>query len=138
MLYQPTVHYRHRTAGLKWLAEISHDSSVWIHPETAAALGLQPGQKLRVKSTLAEFVARPHITQGILPGVVAIADGAGHWEGNTFARGRAEQSKDSDSDLVWWAAQGNGAHTRGLGVPPSDPLGGGLGWGDLLVEVTRA
>ncbi|MDP2727948.1 MAG: molybdopterin-dependent oxidoreductase, partial [Dehalococcoidia bacterium] len=50
--FQWNVHTHGRTAPCMWLSEIVHDNPLWIHPETAQALGIRKGDKVQVTSEL--------------------------------------------------------------------------------------
>ncbi|MBK1634087.1 DMSO reductase, partial [Thiohalocapsa halophila] len=71
--YKVAVHTHSRTTHLKWLAEIYHDNPAWINPETAAERGIAAGDDIKVTSSVGEFTTKARVTEGIIPGIVAVS-----------------------------------------------------------------
>lgn len=69
-----------RSANSKWLDEIAHTNPVWINPIDAERLNITETDKIRVNSEIGYFVAKPWITEGIRPGVVACSHHMGRWK----------------------------------------------------------
>jgi anaerobic selenocysteine-containing dehydrogenase len=94
-----------RSANSKWLDEIAHTNPVWINPVDARRLGIAETGLVRVNSEIGYFVAKPWITEGIRPGVVACSHHMGRWkfgeEVNSLTmRTVALDSKGEDRRLV--------------------------------------
>lgn len=64
------------------------NNPLWLHPLTAAELGLADGDRVRVESEYGQVECDLFITDGIHPRVVGLAHGFGHWELGSRARGR--------------------------------------------------
>lgn len=129
-----------RTSNCKWLAEITHDNPLWVHPATAAKHGLQEGDKVKVKSKVAEKVTNIRITEGIRPDTVCTGWGPGHWEYGAFATAgkdvSAELKKaDGDYGRIWWKEAG----TLSNWWPEIilDPIGGAQEWA-TAVTISKA
>ena len=127
----------HRTGNCKWLSEIAHDSPLWISVVTAEELHIKRGDLVKVTSKFGSFVARAHLTQGIHPSVVAIADGLGHWKSGHIARARSFKSRDPDTQLVWWGENWLRVNPNAAIPEWSDPVGGGQAWMDTRVSLMK-
>ena len=114
------VHNHGRTANLKWCSEIVHSNPAWIHPDTAARLGLANGdwveltgyrsktvdEKLKgLKLGQGEVNDRLRIpvvvTKGVHPKAIAISNSLGHAEYSRVAQAKkrgdvGEQSAGMD------------------------------------------
>ena len=84
-----------RHANLPWLQEAPDQISkvVWtswaeIHPVTAAKLGVEQGNFLRITSDQGAIDAQVYIHKGIHPDVIAVPLGQGHEEYGRYAKGR--------------------------------------------------
>jgi anaerobic selenocysteine-containing dehydrogenase len=126
-----------RLANAKWLAEILHDNPLWINPETAGAMGLHPGDRVKVSSKAGSLVVPVHFSQGIHPRVVVMAEGLGHSEWGTIARAKKEKTSDPDTNLLWWGKEGNGVNPHVLVQADFDTVGGGIAWNDTKVTLTK-
>ena len=135
--FQWNVHTHFSTANCKWLSEILHANPAWIHPQTAAERGIQDGERIRVTSRLGSIETKAYITQGIHPKVIAISDSCGHWQSGRVAQARPFQSLDPETALIWWEREGKGVHPNPIIPVASDPSGGGQGWMDTVVTVTK-
>jgi anaerobic selenocysteine-containing dehydrogenase len=126
-----------RTGNAKWLSEIVHDNPLWINRTTAAEFHIEHGDLVKITSQLGSFVARAHLTQGIHPGVLAIAAGLGHWKYGRIARGRKFKSRDPDTQLLWWGEDWFRVNLNGAIPEWSDPIGGGQAWMDTRVSIMK-
>lgn len=135
--FQWNVHTYSRTADCMWLSEIVHDNPVWIHPDTARAMGIKRGDKVKITSSVGSITSRAWLTQGVRPNVVAMGACGGHWESSRIARGKAFKSHDPNSELLWWGKHGNGTHPHHIIPVSSDPLGGGQAWMDTKVRLEK-
>jgi len=140
-----------RSANAKWLQEISHTNLLWVHPEDAAAIGLETGSLARVNTRIGYFVVRVWVTEGIHPGVVACSHHVGRWrlfrsiggqrqasslvdivrDGSTFLFRAKEtvqpfESDDPDSERIFWRETGV---NQNLTFPvQADPISGMHCW----------
>ncbi len=148
-----------RSHNAKWLQEISHTNPLWVHPDDAAALGLENGGLARVHTRIGYFVPRVWITEGIHPGVVACSHHAGRWrmftdvgsqqsttlvdiergDGTFLIRQKAPagnfKSSDPDSEKIWWKEVGVNQNLTFPAQP--DPVSGMHCW-HQKVRVERA
>ena len=83
-----------RHANLPWLQEAPDQISkvVWdswaeIHPSTAAKLGIESGNIIKVKSDNGEVALKAILIRGIHPDVISIPLGQGHTEYGRYAKG---------------------------------------------------
>ena len=83
-----------RHANLPWLQEAPDQISkvVWdswaeIHPTTAAKLGIESGNIIKVKSDEGEVTLKAILIRGIHPDVISIPLGQGHTEYGRYAKG---------------------------------------------------
>jgi len=137
--YKVSVQIHSRSANCKWLTEIYHDNPAMINSKTAAQLGIKNGDKIKVKSDVGEITTTANVTEGIVPGVVAISHHLGHWEYGRYASGRkAPMAVDTDPDLKlkWWDTYG--VHPNWIIPNKPDPIAGQQRWMDTVVKVTRA
>jgi anaerobic selenocysteine-containing dehydrogenase len=142
----------HTRSPVKWLYEISHDNPLWISSEDAAALRIEPGDLVKVRTAIGFFVTRAWVTEGIRPGVVGMSHHLGRWrldEDKGGARvatalvriaragdGRYEMrqvhgarpfsSGDPDSARVWWSEVG--VHQNLTFPVQPDPVSGMHCW----------
>lgn len=146
--FKVNVHTQSRTANCKWLTEIAHENPLWIHPDTAASLGLEEGDEVEVKSKVKSMRTKVHLTEGIHPQVVAFAMGMGHTEYGRIAKAQNFSSKgagkdagvdlyDPDTNRIWWAKHGNGWHLNPLVPVHADPVGGNQAWMSTIVTVKK-
>jgi anaerobic selenocysteine-containing dehydrogenase len=80
--YKTVHHGQARTNVNPWLMLIIPENPVEISAIDAAALGAETGDLLRVssRSNREGIVGKARVTQGLMPGVVAISHHYGHWE----------------------------------------------------------
>lgn len=126
-----------RTGNSKWLSEIVHDNPLWINKMVAMEFHIEKGDLVKVTSQLGSFVARAHLTQGIHPQILAIAEGLGHWKYGYIARGRRYKSRDWDTSLLWWAKEWMRVNPNEAIPERSDPIGGGQAWMDTRVSIMK-
>ncbi len=113
------VHNHGRTANLKWLSEIVHSNPAWIHPDTAARLGLKDGDFIELKGRRSKAVDRiaPKLglgagevggvlrlpvvlTRGVHPKAIAISNSLGHFAYTSVAMGTAKRALGRESDAM--------------------------------------
>lgn len=110
------VHTQARTANQKYLSEIVHANPMWIHVDTAAALGIATGDWVEITTfrpvsgtrgdhaygTSGEEVGsarvKAFVTQGIHPKVVAVSNSVGYTVSGRAATGR-QGERDAESAL---------------------------------------
>jgi anaerobic selenocysteine-containing dehydrogenase len=69
----------HTRSAVKWLYEITHNNPLWVHTEDGARLGVKTGDLVRVETPIGHFVSRCWVTEGLKPGIVAMAHHLGRW-----------------------------------------------------------
>ena len=103
------VHNHGRTANLKWCSEIVHSNPAWIHPDTAARLGLADGDWVELTGHRSLYLAKLTpglglgsgelektlripiwVTPSVHPKVIAISNSLGHWEYTSVAQGKRD------------------------------------------------
>jgi anaerobic selenocysteine-containing dehydrogenase len=137
--YKVPVQIHSRSANCKWLTEIYHDNPAMINPVSAKPLGIKSGDKIKVKSSVGEITTTANVTEGVVPGVVAISHHLGHWEYGRYASGKkAPLAGDDDPDLKlkWWNTYG--VHPNWIIPNRPDPINGQQIWMDTVVKVTKA
>ena len=120
-----------RSANAKWLDEIAHTNPLWIHPDDAARLGVEPGTLVRVTTEIGYFVVKAWVTEGIRPGVVACSHHMGRWKLGDHGQRQAMATVNLDRDGARWGM------TRTRGVEPfesSDPDTARIWWTDVGVH----
>ncbi len=139
------VHTQGRTASQKYLAEIVHDNPMWMHPRTAARIGVKSGDLVELTTYRPrsgsdgdrafkaaagagdEVVGRARIrvfvTEGIHPKVLAVSNSVGWRFG-----GRATQGRNGRRDSVL-AATGQAGMRGALDAEARlDDLRNGVWW----------
>jgi len=139
--YKVAVHTHSRTSHCKWLSEIKHDNPAWINSKTAADRGIKDGDPIKVASDLGEITTTAHVTEGIIPGIVAISHHMGRKQSGIYGSGKATPisggaAADPDASNMWWKKHGQ--HPNSLIPNSSDPISGGQRWMDTVVRVSRA
>ena len=103
------VHNHGRTANLKWCSEIVHSNPAWLHPDTAARLGLRAGDWIELTGKRSKSVDENMpslklgqgemegrlrlpvvLTKGIHPRAIAISNSLGHFEYTNVAKAKRE------------------------------------------------
>ena len=121
----------------KWAREILHENRLWMNKQKAAQLGIKNGEKIRVTSSVGSLTLRVLITNLIHPESVALAEGLGHTAFGSLARAQKSQSKDTDTELLWWSKKGKGVNPYSIIENRADPVGGGLASKDTVVQVYK-
>ncbi len=137
--YKVPVQIHSRSTNCKWLTEIYHDNPAKINPVTAKTLGIKDGNKIKVKSPIAEITTTADITEEVVPGTVAISHHLGHWEYGRYASGKTAplaEGEDPDFKIKWWKTYG--MHPNWIIPNRSDPINGQQRWMDTVVKVTKA
>lgn len=142
-----------RSGNAKWLVEISHRNPIWIHPKTAAKIGVaKTSDLLKVETEIGYFIDKVWITEGIKPDVIACSHHIGRWRRsqdqkgnswavNTVAMDEVEpgkwrmvttdniqpfESSDPDSKRIWW--RDGGVHQNIVFPVHPDPISGMHCW----------
>jgi anaerobic selenocysteine-containing dehydrogenase len=137
--YKVAVHIHSRSANCKWLTEICHDNPGQINTITAKRLGIKTGDKIKVKSVIGEITTTAKVTEGIVPGTIAISHHLGHWEYGRYASGnKAPLAGDNDPDLKLKTWDTYGVHPNWIIPNSPDPISGQQSWMDTVVKVTKA
>jgi thiosulfate reductase / polysulfide reductase chain A len=137
--YKVAVQIHSRSANCKWLTEIYHDNPAMINPLSAKSLGIMDGDKIKVKSAIGEITTTANVTEGVVPGIVAISHHLGHWEYGRYASGKkvpVGAGDDPDLKLKHWDKYG--VHPNWIIPNKSDPINGQQAWMDTVVKVTKA
>jgi len=134
-------HGQARTAVNPWLMLMSPENYVEISTADAARLRVETGDQVRVRSAsnTTGIVGKAKVTQGLQPGVVAIAHHFGHWE--LGSRPHVINGEQTGFD----PSRGAGIHPgtvmrrdrRSTNVPLQDPIGASCSFYDTWVRVSR-
>ncbi|MDM8555441.1 molybdopterin-dependent oxidoreductase [Desulfococcaceae bacterium HSG7] len=96
-----------------------NDSCVDINPQTAAKLGLTEGNKVILTTPKNKASVRVHLSEGILPGLIALPRGLGHSAYDKFLAGK-------------------GVNFNALYAPMTDPISGlDMTWG-VRAKISKA
>ena len=139
--YKIAVHTHSRTAHCKWLTEIKHDNPGWINSKTAAERGLKEGDTVKVSSKHGEITTTVHVTEGIIPGIIAISHHLGRQHSGIYGSGKSSPvnggaAEDPDAKNMWWKK--HGVHPNVVIPNSSDPISGTQRWMDTVVKVVKA
>jgi len=137
--YKVAVQTHSRTQNCMWLTELYHENPALINPATAAKFGIKNGGGIRVKSSVGEIVTTAKVTEGIVPGIIAISNHLGHWDYGEFASGTKATSGHvcvPDCDFKWWNQYGK--HPNWVIPNKPEPIGGQQRWMDTVVEIEAA
>ncbi|HEB29879.1 MAG TPA: hypothetical protein ENI15_03250 [Spirochaetes bacterium] len=109
----------------------------WINSKTAAELGIEEGDTLRVKSGIGDITIKANVTEGVHPKVIAISNHLGHWAYGEYASLKKTplHISERDSELIWWKEKG--VHPNWLIPNAGDPIGGTMRWMDTVVTVEK-
>ncbi len=106
-----------KTVGADVLKE--NDSCIDMNPQTAAKLGLTEGAKAILTTPKNKAHVRVHLSQGILPGLIALPRGLGHSAYDKFLAGK-------------------GTNFNALHAPIEDPVSGlDMTWG-VRAKISKA
>ena len=137
--YKVAVHIHSRSTNCKWLTEIYHDNPAEINSATAKQLGIKTGDKIKVRSSIGEIITKANVTEGLVPGAIAISHHLGHWEYGRYASGKkAPPAGDNDPDLKLKTWDTYGVHPNWIIPNKPDPISGQQAWMDTVVTVTKA
>ena len=137
--YKVAVHIHSRSTNCKWLTEIYHDNPAEINSATAKQLGIKTGDKIKVRSSIGEIITKANVTEGLVPGAIAISHHLGHWEYGRYASGKkAPLAGDNDPDLKLKTWDTYGVHPNWIIPNKPDPISGQQAWMDTVVTVTKA
>lgn len=139
--YKTVHHGQGRTNVNPWLMLVIPENWVEISARDAAAMGVESGALLKVTSpTNPEgIVGKARVSQGLMPGIIAISHHYGHWE------------QHSRPQVVDGGAMGHDP-SRGAGIQPTqimradkvypnvslqDKIGGSCAFYDTWVQVAK-
>ncbi len=126
-------------ANAKWLAEIHHSNAALINSKTARSLKIKTGDTIIIESSIGELKVKAHVSEGVHPEVIALANGCGHWEYGRIAQSEKFESDDPDTEYIWWPKKDNkGVHPNWVIPVSTDPMGKGQSWMDTKVRVRKA
>jgi len=129
-----------RTQNCPWLDEINTDNPGWINPSSATAQGIKDGDRIKIASPLGEIEATAHVTENVVPGIVAISSHGRRWEYGRYASGKkAPHAIERDAprdELKWWDFEG--AHPNWIIDNHAEPISGQQRWMDSVVSVRKA
>ena len=139
--YKTAVHTHSRTAHLKWLSELKHDNPAWINTKTAAERGIKNGDAIKVSSVTGDINTTAYVTEGIIPGIIAISHSLGRQHSGIYGSGKPSPidggaSPDPDAKNMWWKK--HGVHPNAIMANWSDPISGTMRWMDNVVTVAKA
>jgi anaerobic selenocysteine-containing dehydrogenase len=137
--YKVAIHILSRSSHRKWLSEVYHDNSGWINPKTSSVLGINDGDKIKVKSKVGEIVTKARVTEKIIPGVLAISFHVGREESGRYGSGKkSPEAHDNDPDIKnkFWDTYG--VNLNRIIPNSSDPISGQLCSMDTVISVTKA
>jgi anaerobic selenocysteine-containing dehydrogenase len=156
--FRVPVQIHTRSANAKWLDEIAHTNPLWINTRDAHRMELCTGDLVRVETEIGYFVVKAWVTEGIRPGVVGCSHHMGRWKlddvgqrqmmatvalthhGSRWRLTRkkgveAYDSKDADSQRIWWTDAG--VHQNLTFPVHPDPISGMHCW-HQAVRVAKA
>jgi anaerobic selenocysteine-containing dehydrogenase len=139
--YKVAAHTHSRTSHCKWLSEIYHDNPGWMNPKTAAERGLKDGDKIKVTSALGSITTHVHVTEGIVPGIIAISYHVGREFSGRYGSGKADPFPgvvEDDPDFKNKTWDRYGVHPNYIIPNSSDPITGQQRWMDTVVKVEKA
>ena len=139
--YKTVHHGQARTNVNPWLMLMIPENPVEISAQDAAALKVETGDRVEVSSASHRhgIVGRVKVTQGLMPGVVAISHHYGHWEQSSRSMEIDGETTDHDP-------------SRGAGLQPTqimrtdnrypnvslqEPVGGSCSFFDTWVKVHK-
>ncbi len=158
--YKVNVHIHSRSTNCKWLTEIYHENPALINPITASKKGIQNGDLVKIKSKIGEITSKVRLSEGVVPGVIAISMHLGRWQYGRYASANRyamdntgkspleKQNLDNDVDRIWWRkksrdndptkwSDGVGIHPNWIIANNPNPVNGQQTWMDTVVDVTK-
>jgi anaerobic selenocysteine-containing dehydrogenase len=136
--YKVAVQTHSRTQNNKWLTEIYPNNHAWINPKDAMKRGIKNGDKIKVKSSIAEMETFAHVTENAQPGHIHISHHMGHRQYGRYASGNKAPDGRSDPDdkNIHWTW--HGSHPNQVIPNRGDRLSGFMRWNDTVVKVRKA
>lgn len=132
-------HVQSRTQNCKYLTEIYHDNPAWLNSETAKQFGISDGDSVKIVSKIGGVITKVKVTEGIVPGVIAISHHCGHWQYGRYASGvKSPFGRDDEQDLqrIWWK-KNRGMHLNWIIPNSPDPISGQQRGNDTVVTIER-
>ena len=110
--------------------------------DSRCKLKIGQGDLIRITSPVGYIVTKAHVTEGMHPKVIAISNTFGSKFGRYATASKNGKpsvwgsQKDPELKNIWWSAEGVNPNPI---IPVStDPIGGGQGWYDTVVTVSKA
>lgn len=138
--YKVAVHTHSRTAHCKWLSEIYHDNPGWMNPKTASERGLKDGDAIRVYNKLGEMRTHVRVTEGIIPGIIAVSYHVGREHSGRYGSGNLSPIPgvaDDDPDFKNKRWEKHGVHPNSIIYSSPDQISGQQRWMDTVVRVEK-
>ena len=143
--YKTVHHGQARTNVNPWLMLMMPENFVEISAIDAAALQVETGDQVKVASPskgIKEIRGKARVTQGLIPGVVAISHHYGHWEQSS----RPHMVNGKDDALGHDSSRGAGMQSTQImrtdklydNVSLQEPVGASCSFYDTWVKVERA
>jgi anaerobic selenocysteine-containing dehydrogenase len=140
--YKPVYHAQARTAASSWLMGITPKESVQINAADAAKLAIEHGDPVRVfsASNPQGVKGKAWVTEGIMPGVIAVPHSLGHWQYGS----QPFDLNGKQTAAAPWIGAGCSANPVMLVDPHlqdvclQDPIGGSSSYYDSRVAVEKA
>jgi len=143
--YKTVHHGQARTNVNPWLMLMMPENFVEISAIDAAALQVETGDQVTVASPskgIKEIRGKARVTQGLIPGVVAISHHYGHWEQSS----RSHTINGKDDALGHDSSRGAGMQSTQImrtdklydNVSLQEPIGASCSFYDTWVKVERA
>jgi anaerobic selenocysteine-containing dehydrogenase len=143
--YKTVHHGQARTNVNPWLMLMSPENFVEISAIDAAALQVETGDQVKVASPskgIKEIKGKARVTQGLIPGVVAISHHYGHWEQSSrphTINGEGDAlGHDSSRGAGMQATQIMRTDKLYTNVSLQEPIGASCSFFDTWVKVKRA
>jgi tetrathionate reductase subunit A len=89
------------SVGTPRLEAVQQESPVVIHPVDAQKYGIRSGDRVKISSPCGEAYATAAVRSGIMPGVIGIEHGFGHW-------GLGARTEEV-GNILWHASEQRGA-----------------------------
>ncbi|MEM3703730.1 MAG: molybdopterin dinucleotide binding domain-containing protein, partial [Candidatus Bathyarchaeia archaeon] len=109
------------TQNIPMLMDIENENWAEINPKDAEKYGIKNGDYMVIESPLDSLTVKAKVTEGIVPGVVAVVHGFGfgHWSMGNIAKGK-------------------GASINKLIDTYVDPISGAVAYNECKVRVRKA
>ncbi len=134
--YKVPTQTHSRTQNCKFLTELYHRNVALLNPVTAKKFGVEDEDEIEITSEIGSITIEAKVTEGIVPGVVAVSFHCGHWQYGRFASGKKSPlGTDSDPDLnrIWWEDRGRNPNWIIANAP--DPIAGQQRAMDTVVTI---